>query len=140
MRFPGTALEHAFPQPKYHQRATYAQGGILFVFDPHIEIHLRQNDISVTTTKGLEFGLRFPASIELYTILQALHSMEMANMSEVIHTDYKKIVNVSKNPLLLNKMGRKANLPLFETILLLLSKNPLISLEHVKALGSKTKL
>jgi hypothetical protein len=37
-------------------------------------------------------------------------------------------------------MGRKANLPLFEIILLLLSKNPMISLEHVKAHGSKTKL
>ena len=140
MRFPGTALEHAFPQPKFHQRATYAQGGILFVFDSDEEIHRRRNDISVTTTKGLELGLRSPASIELYTILQALHTMEMANMSGVIHTDYKKIVSVSKNPLLLNKMGRKANLPLFEIILLLLSKNPMNSLEHVKAHGSKTKL
>ena len=37
-------------------------------------------------------------------------------------------------------MGREANLPVIETILLLLSKNLDISLSHVKAHGKKTKL
>jgi len=30
MRFPATALDHVFPQPKSHQVASYAQGGISF--------------------------------------------------------------------------------------------------------------
>jgi hypothetical protein len=90
MRFPGTALELAFPQPKTHQRASYVQGGILFTFDLQEPIDRRRNDISVITTRGLELGLSSPASIELYTILQAIHLMEMANLSGVIHTDYKK--------------------------------------------------
>ena len=66
--------------------------------------------------------------------------MEMANLSGVIYTDYKKMVQVSKDPTLLSKMGREANLPVIETILLLLSKNLDISLSHVKAHGQKSKL
>ena len=140
LRYPGTALDSSFPQPKYHRRASYVQGGILFSFDLTEPIDRRRNDISVITTKGLELGLCSPASIELYTILQAIHSMEIAHLNGVIHTDYKKIVNVSNNSALLIKMGREANLPIIETILLLLSKNPMITLRHVKAHGKKTKL
>jgi hypothetical protein len=91
-------------------------------------------------TKKDELGLCSSASIELYTILQAIHSMGIAQLNEVIHTDYKKIINVSNNPALLIKMGREANLPIIETILLLLSKSPMTTLRHVKAYGKKTKL
>ena len=139
MRFPRTALDHAFPQPKTLQTSSYAQGGILFCFDTSIPIMTRQKDITIVTKDGPELGLLLPASIEIYTILLAVHCMEVASLTGTIYTDYIKAVQVANKPEILSKMGREANLPLFEYLLILLERNPGIALRHVKAHGDFKK-
>ena len=139
MRFPPTALDHVFPQPKSHQKATYAQGGILYRFNPTVPVSTRQQDITMITTDGHRLGLSSPSSIEIYTILLAIHCMEVASLTGTIYTDFLKAVKVSKDPTLLAKMGREGNLPLLEYMIILLGRNPLITLTHVKAHGDFKK-
>jgi len=121
MRFPTTAL-HAFPQPKSHQKATYAQGGILFnpISTPSSTVSQRDNDLRVTKRNGPSLGLCSPSSIELYTILVAIHCMELAQLSGTIYSDYHKVVRIANDPTLLHSMGCEGDLPLFQYLIVLL--------------------
>ena len=66
---------------------TAIKDSFFFCFDLTEPLDRRRNDISVINTKGLELGLCSPASIELYTTIQVIHSMEIAQLNEVILTD-----------------------------------------------------
>jgi hypothetical protein len=139
MRYPVTALDVAFPQPKTLQTASYAQGGILFRFDTTHPIASRLHDVTMVTDQGPALHLSLPSSIELYTILLALHCMEVSSLVGTVYTDYIKAVKVANNPKLLTKMGREDNLPLYEYLLTLMARNPGIALQHVKAHGDYKK-
>jgi len=135
MRVPTKALEHTFPQPKSHQKATYAKDGILFhpVTTPLSTISSRDHDFSITTRNGPSLGLCSSSSIELYTILMAIYCMESAQLSGTIYTDYHKAVRIANDPSLLHSMGRKGNPPLFQYLLPSLHRLPNVRLVHVKA-------
>ena len=141
LRVPTTALDHAFPQPKSHQRATFAQGGILFhpVTTPPSTISSRDQDFSIITKNGPSLGLSSPSSVELYTILMAIYCMESAQLSGTIYTDYQKAVRIVNDPTLLHSMGREGDLPLFQYLLSALQRLPNIRLVHVKAHGDIKK-
>jgi hypothetical protein len=141
MRFPATALDHAFPQPKSHQVASYAQGGILIlpIAAPSAPVSERNNDYSIITRSGPILGLCSPSSIELYTIILAIHCMESAQLTGTVYTDYQKAARVANNPSLLHSMGREGDLPLFQYLIMQLNRNPRIRLEHVKAHGDIKK-
>jgi hypothetical protein len=65
--------------------------------------------------------------------------METCSLHGVIVTDFVKAVKVASDPTLLGKMGREGNLPLYESLLIMLARNPNISLRHVKAHGDYKK-
>ena len=75
LHFPATALDHAFPQPKSHRRASYAQGDILIHPDPSSPISSRLGDFSISTIQGASLQLSDSSSIELYSIITALYCM-----------------------------------------------------------------
>jgi len=55
-------------------------------------------------------------------------------MTEAIFTDYVEATRIN-NWAALRNMGRKANLPIYETIVSILEKSPGILIQHVKAHG-----
>jgi len=141
MRFPATALDHAFPQLKPHQIASYTQGGILILplFTIPSPISRRDNDFTIITRSAATLGLHSSSSIELYTIILAIHCMESVQLTGTINTDYQKAVRVADTPILLHSMGREGDLPLFQYLSLQLQRNPRIHLVHVKAHGDIKK-
>ena len=84
----------------------------MFRFDPASPIAARQQDVTIITGDGPTLNLSLPASIELYTMLLALHCMEIGSLVGPVYTDYLKVVQVANNPTILAKMGRDSNLPL----------------------------
>jgi len=124
MRFSVAALDHAFPQPQSHQKIFFAQVGILIhpLFKHPSHISKRENDCSITTRNGQFFGMSLPSTMEIYTIILAIHCMESAFHTGTIYTDYQNAVRVANNPSLFHSMERKGNLPLFQYILIQLKR------------------
>ena len=88
MRYPVTALDVAFFHPKTLQTASYAQGGILFRFDPTSPIAATQQDVTIIAGDEPTLNLLFQAFIEFYTILLALHcSVQVANIPAIFENN-----------------------------------------------------
>ena len=66
-----------------------------------IPISSRQQDVTMIPTGGHQLELSFPSSMKLYTILLAIHCMEVASLTGTTYTDFLKVVKVSKDPILL---------------------------------------
>jgi hypothetical protein len=96
------------------------------------------NNVTITLEHGTEVGLRLPSSIELYTILLAVRLLHRSKMVGIIYTDFAEAVRMQSRDKLRN-WGRKANLPLYETIIALLETAPGIKLAHIKAHGNIKK-
>jgi len=56
---------------------------------------------------GPSLELFLPSSIELYTIILAVHCTRFASLTGVIYTDFLKAVKLANDPTLLAKMGRE---------------------------------
>ena len=65
--------------------------------------------------------------------------MEVVFLVVQVYTDNLKKVQVANNPTILAKMDRDSNLPLFEYLLTLMSRNPGIKLNNVKTHGDFKK-
>jgi len=117
MRFPAKALDHAFPQPKSHQIASFAQGGILIhpLVTPPAPISQRHNKYSIITRNGHILGICSASSIEIYTNILAIHCIKSVLLTGYVYTDYQKAVRVANNPSLLHSMRREGGLPSFST-------------------------
>jgi len=69
----------------------------------------------------------------------AIYCMESAQLSCTIYTDYQKAVRIANDPSLLHSIGRKGNLPLFQTLLASLHRPSNIRLVHIEAHGDVKK-
>ena len=135
MRYAECISDKLFGQPKSIRKATYAQGGLLFHVGDDLAGPTLTQSLTVTLGNGTSLNLTQPSSMELYSILLAVHLLSHSHLAGTIYTDFLEAVKVSKNPHTFRNMGRKANLPIYELLLHTLSRSPDIRLEFVKAHG-----
>jgi hypothetical protein len=138
MRYCNSAHTRVLTQPTPLRKPVYAQGGILINFGHESDIHAHDINVTITLEQGIEVELCLPSSIELYTILLAVKLLHRNQMSGIIYTDFAEAVRMQSREKLRN-WGRKANLPLYETIIALLETAPGIKLAHIKAHGDIKK-
>ena len=81
-----------------------------------------------------------PSSIEIDSLLLELNCTEIVSLQGPVYMNYLKAVQVANDPALLAKMGREANHTLFEYLIVILARNPGISLLHVKDHGDSKKM
>jgi len=133
LRYRNSVATTVLEQPTALRQPVFVQGGILFHFGHQSQL-LASDNITITVEQGLEVELLSPSSIELYTILLAVRLMKHSRLHGVIHTDFVEATKISSRSNLRN-LGRKANLPIYETIVALLEQTPTIRIQHVKAHG-----
>jgi hypothetical protein len=139
MRYAESITEKLFTQPKSIRKATYAQGGLLFHHEDDLTAPALTHSLTITLCNGTALNLSMPSSMELYSIILAVHLLIRSNKSGTIYTDYLEAVKVARNPHIFRNMGRKANLPLYELLIHALARSPTIRLEFVKAHGPVKK-
>ena len=122
-------------QPESTRFPQHVLGGILAHFNKNTSINNHDSNITLTVEGGLDIGIKLPSSIELYTILLAIHLLATSELKGCVYTDCIDAVHLYHYPIRIRNMGRKANFPLFEIIAQLLHDHPFIRLEHVKAHG-----
>jgi len=138
VRYFNSVITRVLTPPKPLRQPVHAQGGILFHFGQHSELHDATHNITITLEQGMGVDILLPSSMELYTILLAVRLLHRAKLSGVIYTDFAEAVRV-QNKDQLRSWGRKANLPIYEAIVTLLEAAPGIKLAHVKAHGDLKK-
>jgi exonuclease III len=138
MRYYNSAYTRVLTQPNPLRKPVHAQGGILVNFGRSSDLNDINNNVTVTLEHGVEIDLLLPSSIELYTILLAVKLLHRAKMQGTIYTDFAEAVRMQNREKLRN-WGRKANLPIYETIINLLETAPGIKIAHIKAHGDKKK-
>ena len=139
MRYAECISEKLFAQPKSIRKATFAQGGLLFHMGDDLTESFLTQSLTVTLGNGTSLNLSQPSSMELYSILLAVYLLSYSHLPGTIYTDFLEAVKVSKNPHTFRNMGRKANIPIYELLLHMLSRAPDIHLEFVKAHGPTKK-
>jgi len=138
VRYYNSVLTRVLTPPKPLRQPVFTQGGILFHFGSHSQLHEEEYNITITLEEGMAVEILLPSSMELYSILLAVRLMHRTNLHGVIYTDFAEAVRIQRKDQLRN-LGRKANLPLYEAIVSLLETAPGIKLEHVKAHGDPKK-
>jgi hypothetical protein len=133
LRYWNSVATTVMRQPTAVRQPVFVQGGILFHFGHQAHL-LAQDNITITVEQGLEVELLLPSSIELYSILLAVRLMKHSKLSGIIHTDYADAAKITTT-LQLRNQGRKANFPIYETIVAMLEETPEIRIQHVKAHG-----
>ena len=120
------------------RQPVFVQGSIFIHSGLHSPLNSTANNITITIEQGDEVELLLPSSVELYSILLAIRLMNRTQLGGIIYTDFKEAVRMRSGADLRN-WGRKANLPIYETIIELLHQSPGIQIKHVKAHGDVKK-
>jgi hypothetical protein len=120
------------------RQPVYVQGGLLIHAGLHTPLTSTDNNITITIEQGTEVEILLPSSIELYSILLAIRLLHRTKIGGTIYTDFQEATRMKSGTDLRN-WGRKANLPIYETIVELLTLSPGIQLKHVKAHGDIKK-
>jgi hypothetical protein len=134
MRFSNSVVSRVLTPPESQRQPVFAQGGILFHFGKSSAVNSHDQNITISIEQGLDIELLLPSSTEVYSILLAARLMQRSNMTGVIYTDYAEATRINSWAALRN-MGRKANLPIYETLVSILEASPGILIQHVKAHG-----
>jgi exonuclease III len=124
--------------PTSLRQPVFVQGGIFIHAGLHTPLTATEHNITITIEQGAGVELLLPSSVELYSILLAIRLLNRTKIGGTIYTDFKEAIRMRSGTDLRN-WGRKANLPIYETIVELLKLSPGIELKHVKAHGDITK-
>ena len=122
-------------RPNSIRKPSFVQGGLLLHLVNTTPLDQDSDNISITVEDGQDINITLPSSIELYSIILAIHILVQCKIRGTIYTDFSDAVHLYNTPHILRNMSRKANFPLYETIALMLKKNSQIRLVHVKAHG-----
>jgi hypothetical protein len=138
VRYFNSIATRVLTPPVSLRQPVYAQGGILIHSGLHTPLTSNEHNITITVEQGVEVELLLPSSIELYSILLAIRLLNRTKIGGTIYTDFQEAVRMRSGTDLRN-WGRKANLPIYEAIVELLTLSPGIQLKHVKAHGDIKK-
>jgi len=91
VRYHNSVLMRVLTPPKPLRQPVFTQGGILFNFGRHSQLHEEAHNITITLEQEMDVEILLPSSMELYSILLAVRLLHRAKLHGVIYTDLQTL-------------------------------------------------